>query len=148
MEKKITDFISGEVTYDRDGQYFWIDGSQMLAELRGWGRIQNMFPMSEEGQLAAGVFQDEIGQFIADAINEKLKPVEVPAVDAEKLAIGFAEWMDIDCIGNVNIIGTEWHEKYKLADKEWLYFGGENIDPEIKTTPDLLTMYLNEKQKG
>src|SRR5687767_3983894 len=42
-EPKITDFIQGIVSYDRDGQYFWVTmtngGVQMLGELRGWGHI-------------------------------------------------------------------------------------------------------------
>ena len=48
---KVKDFINGKVSYDKDGQYFWIHGSsneiQMLAELRGWGAIQNMFVKAE-----------------------------------------------------------------------------------------------------
>lgn len=77
---KISDFIKGKVTYDKfGGQYFWINnpdgGSQMLAEMRGWGAIQNMFK-DKKGVInedLAGKFQDEIGDWIADAINEKLK---------------------------------------------------------------------------
>lgn len=76
--KKITDFINGKVTYDKyGGQYFWINepdgGCQMLGEIRGWGRIQNMFPITKEGQEAAEKFQDEIGDFVAEAINEKIE---------------------------------------------------------------------------
>lgn len=74
---KITDFINGEVTYDKEGQYFWIkdnkEGLQMLAELRGWGHIQNMFPMTKEGQEEAAKYQDAVGDWIAEAINEKLE---------------------------------------------------------------------------
>lgn len=75
---KITDFISGKVEYDKfGGQFFWIKeskgGLQMLAEMRGWGRIQNMFPMTKEGQGNAVKYQDEIGDFIAEAINEKIE---------------------------------------------------------------------------
>lgn len=79
MSKKVTDFIEGKVNYDKfGGQYFWIKlkngGSQMLAELRGWGVIQNMY--SEKGKFdleTAGKFQDEVGDWIAEAINEKLE---------------------------------------------------------------------------
>jgi hypothetical protein len=81
---KITDFINGPVTYDKDGQYFWINipngGVQMLGELRGWGHIQNMKQFKMGGQPqgsidmeAAGKFQDEIGEFVAQAINEKIQ---------------------------------------------------------------------------
>jgi hypothetical protein len=76
---KVTDFINGPVTYDNEGQYFWVtspnDNMRMLGELRGWGSIQNMFKRSGgriDMELAAK-YQDEIGQWVADAINEKLK---------------------------------------------------------------------------
>ena len=74
---KIKDFINGKVSYDKQGQYFWIHGNsngmQMLGELRGWGYIQNMFVKNGKiNESQAGEFQDEIGRFIADAINEKM----------------------------------------------------------------------------
>lgn len=83
MEKlTVQDLINGEVLYDKwGGQYFWIQdskgGLQMLADMRmrGWGHIQNMFK-DKNGNIdseAAAKFQDEIGEWIADAINEKLK---------------------------------------------------------------------------
>lgn len=73
----IKDFIQGKVTYDNEGQYFWAEqkngGVQMLGELRGWGHIQNMFVLKGKYDLElAGKFQDELGQFVADAINEKI----------------------------------------------------------------------------
>ncbi len=80
ITKKITDLINGKVTYDKfGGQYFWIaepgGGSQMLAEMRGWGHIQNMFKLTggKIDEEAAGKFQDEVGHFIAAAINEKIQ---------------------------------------------------------------------------
>ena len=76
---KITDFINGEVFYDNQDQEIFIKtpdgGIQKFLELRGWGKIQNMF-MNNKGQVdlkSAGDFQDEIGKFVEDAINEKLK---------------------------------------------------------------------------
>ena len=78
---KVTDLINGKVTYDKfGGQYFWINetkgGCQMLAEMRGWGHIQNMFPITKEGQEAAANYQDEIGDWIAEAINEKIERMQ------------------------------------------------------------------------
>jgi hypothetical protein len=75
---QVTDFINGEVSYDREGQYFWVHGNsngiQMLAELRGWGAIQNMFVKSGKIDMKqAALFQDEVGEFIAAAINEKIE---------------------------------------------------------------------------
>ena len=76
----ITDFINGKVTYDKyGGQYFWIVGPkgelQMLAEMRGWGAIQNLFINKDKTVDfdAASSFQDKIGEWIAEAINEKIE---------------------------------------------------------------------------
>ena len=75
MDKtKLTAYINGKVTYDDEGQYLWInspDGLQMLGEVRGWGHIQNMEEFKGDLKLACK-FQDRVGQFVADAINEKI----------------------------------------------------------------------------
>lgn len=77
--KKITDFINGKIIYDKEGQDLWIKnkggGIQRLADLRGWGAIQNLFKM-KNGLIdleAATKFQDEIGEWIATALNEKIE---------------------------------------------------------------------------
>jgi hypothetical protein len=80
----------GHAKYDEwGGGYIWgnsEEGNQMIAQIddfpdktyevvnkvlsiRGWGAIQNMFPSIEDAE----VFQNELGRFIADAINEKLE---------------------------------------------------------------------------
>ena len=77
---EIKDFINGKVTYDKfGGQYFWVHepdgGSQMLGEMRGWGHIQNMF-RTKKGKIdedAAAEYQDKLGDWIAEAINEKME---------------------------------------------------------------------------
>jgi len=90
--KEIKDFI-GHAKYDEwGGGYIWgfdkpipnkKSTAQMIAQInkpeeikineilsiRGWGAIQNMFPTITDAEQ----FQDELGRFIADAINEKLK---------------------------------------------------------------------------
>ena len=63
-----------DVYYDEFGHYLWSKqssdgGSQMIGEVRGWGALQNEFNTMEE----ASKFQDEVGKFIADAINEKVQ---------------------------------------------------------------------------
>ena len=91
-EKQIKKFIGEKAVYDPyGGTYIWgvnkIDGHQMLAEidcptakertmlndgiasLRGWGAIQHMFKNVED----AKKFQDDLGKFVAEAINEKLE---------------------------------------------------------------------------
>jgi len=66
-QPQITDFINGPVTYDENGGgYFWVNsynGIQMLGEIRGWGHIQHKF-------------QDDLGKFIAEAINEKVEKLK------------------------------------------------------------------------
>jgi len=49
------------------------EGLQMLLDVRGWGAIQNMFPT----HLEAAMFQDQLGQFVVDAINEKIEREKV-----------------------------------------------------------------------
>jgi hypothetical protein len=41
----------------------------MVANIRGWGRIQNEFKTEAE----AADFQDKVGKFIVEAIREKIK---------------------------------------------------------------------------
>ena len=90
--KEIKTFIGDSVKYDEwGGGYLWgVDnkGINMIAEvespdepdmikdgispvvsIRGWGAIQHLFKTHKE----AKAFQDELGMFIQDAINEKLK---------------------------------------------------------------------------
>jgi hypothetical protein len=61
------------VQYDKYGTHIWNveqnDGMQMIADIRGWGAIQNLFKTEEE----ASRFQDDVGEFIAQAIREKVE---------------------------------------------------------------------------
>jgi hypothetical protein len=61
-----------DVYYDQWGQYLWAkhdDGNQLIGEVRGWGALQNEF----KTEIETAVFQDEVGKFIAEAINEKVQ---------------------------------------------------------------------------
>ncbi len=61
-----------DVYYDQWGQYLWAkhdDGNQLIGEVRGWGALQNEF----KTEIETAVFQDEVGKFIAEAINEKIQ---------------------------------------------------------------------------
>ena len=62
-----------DIYYDDYGQYLWSKqdedgGSQIIGEVRGWGAIQQLFKTHKE----CAEFQDKVGKFIADAINEKV----------------------------------------------------------------------------
>ena len=92
--KEIKQFIGKSVRYDEyGGGYIWgtdkNNGDQMIAQveelplngdntqdtplvsIRGWGAIQHLFKSYEEAE----AFQNELGIFIQNAINEKLKTI-------------------------------------------------------------------------
>ena len=69
---KPEDFIGPKVYYDDHGQMIFSDrgekkGVQLIADIRGWGAIQNL-PIENPDK-----FQESVGEWIADAINEKLQ---------------------------------------------------------------------------
>lgn len=66
----LKEFI-GKASYNPESQQIFGIGfnEQLLCDIRGWGAIQYMFKTHEDGMR----FQDTIGQFIADAINEKIE---------------------------------------------------------------------------
>lgn len=73
----IKDWFRNEVQYDNDGTQIWAiektkDAHYMhhVADVRGWGEIQNLFNLDMD---KAAEFQDKVGKFIAEAINEKLE---------------------------------------------------------------------------
>jgi len=61
-----------DVYYDEYGTIIWNKeqdgGNQLVAEIRGWGRLQNEFSTQEQAEK----FQDEVGEFIVQAIKEKI----------------------------------------------------------------------------
>lgn len=76
------------VYYDEFGTHIWNEekdgGSQLVVDVRGWGRIQNEFELpKEKGESdidhkrrmtqAAAKFQDSVGNFIVEAIKEKIQ---------------------------------------------------------------------------
>tara|TARA_R110001592_G_scaffold153282_3_gene381576 strand:- start:434 stop:676 length:243 start_codon:yes stop_codon:yes gene_type:complete len=66
-------YFKNKVTYDPrygTGVFTKCDksGDRLIANIRGWGFIQYEFKTEKE----AGEFQDSVGQFIVDAINEKI----------------------------------------------------------------------------
>ncbi len=57
--------IKYPIKFEERGGYFFDGGGNMIAQVRGWGRISYMKNPHFK--------QDEVGRFIAAAINEKLK---------------------------------------------------------------------------
>ena len=69
---KINEWLS-DVYYDEWGTHIWNrvdgEGSQLVADIRGWGSLHHLFETSEEAE----AFQDEVGKFIVEAIREKIE---------------------------------------------------------------------------
>ena len=73
-DMKPQDFIGKKATYFEDGTQIFGENEkgelQMILDLRGWGAIQNLFKGNAQ---KASDFQDELGAWFVDAINEKLE---------------------------------------------------------------------------
>ena len=79
MKHTVESFIGSKAEFDKGGSGFIFGvnekgGMQMIGEVRGWGAIQNMFDTETEAE----EFQDELGKWIADAINQKLNKTTTP----------------------------------------------------------------------
>ena len=58
-----------DVKYDKDGgPYIWNSDGEMVCSIRGWGTLQYKFSSGLETEQ----FQGKVGEFIAQAIREKL----------------------------------------------------------------------------
>lgn len=73
MEKEIKEYLAGIYFDEGSGMFFSKDGNH-VADVRGWGKIQNMFLNADKSinYEKAEQFQDQLGKWIADAINQKL----------------------------------------------------------------------------
>ena len=76
---KVTDFIGVKAIYKDFGKCICAvnkdGGYQKIVDLRGWGAIQSLFK-TKKGLVdkeKAASFQDELGRWLVDAINEKLE---------------------------------------------------------------------------
>jgi hypothetical protein len=95
----VTDFLGHTALYVKEGQMIFAKTGtelQPLLDLRGWGAIQQLFKTQED----AAAFQDQLGEWVADAINRKLNPM--PATDFSKYAQHLPEcntmqdWLEAD----------------------------------------------------
>jgi len=77
--------VLADVHYDNLGTCIWNrekdGGNQMIADIRGWGAIQNEFKTNEEAEK----FQDEVGEFITQAIKEKLAKLPQQEISDEEI---------------------------------------------------------------
>lgn len=64
MSKHALARIVYPVRYDSNGTYIWDANDKMIADVRGWGWMQKLKNPEQ--------IQDDIGEFIAQAVNEKL----------------------------------------------------------------------------
>ena len=73
MKKEIIDFI-GSANYQGDdlGTYIWANRPDGSREIIGVVYGYNTDTEKNEGKEVAELFQDELGKFIAEAINEKI----------------------------------------------------------------------------
>jgi len=84
----IREYIGGSVVYDNTGTLIWGRKGdeevnlQRVLDIRGWGAIQNLFKDDDGGIhfTRAASFQDKLGNWIAEAINEKLARERAPEV--------------------------------------------------------------------
>jgi len=78
-ENQIRDFIGNYVWYDHERIWGGTPSdARLLADIRGWGAIQNLFK-AKDGSVdfdKAIEFQDALGAWMADAIQQKLTTTE------------------------------------------------------------------------
>ena len=72
----IQEWFRDGVQYDSEGTQIWAEERTKdavylhhVADIRGWGEMQNLFKLDMN---KAAALQDEVGKFVAEAINEKL----------------------------------------------------------------------------
>jgi hypothetical protein len=72
----IQEWFRDGVRYNSEGTQIWAEEKtedavylHHVVDIRGWGEIQNLFNLDQK---KAAEFQDEVGKFVAEAINEKL----------------------------------------------------------------------------
>lgn len=75
---KIEDYLEGNLQYDKENQVILCvkpdNSSNLVAEIRGWGNIKDLFIKDGKfDNFAAIEFQDSIGNFVCEAIKEKLQ---------------------------------------------------------------------------
>jgi DNA-directed RNA polymerase alpha subunit len=96
MSKEIIDFI-GTANYQGDdlGTYIWGNREDGTREIIGVVYGYNTDTEKKEGKAVAELFQDELGNFIAEAINEK--------IERGRLFDENCRFQNFDCSFNFNL---------------------------------------------
>lgn len=101
-----------DVYYDEWGNCIWSkqkDGdNNMIADIRGWGVLQYKFKTVEEAEK----FHDKVGEFITQAIKEKLSQLpqqEISDIQIKKAAIGMGIASSIAT--TYFIEGAQWYRR-------------------------------------
>lgn len=75
----LQEYLKGTIYYIAEGQMILCEkkdnnNSHILdvSSVRGWGEIQHLFKTSKEAE----DFQDSLGEFITEAIKEKIKTLK------------------------------------------------------------------------
>ncbi len=84
--EKIKEYVA-ECSYDPSGQMIWTKERKHLCDIRGWGNLQNKFSTEDE----AATFQDGIGLFIQQAINER---AALRVAEAKPQSISIEEFIE------------------------------------------------------
>ncbi len=77
----VEEYLKGAILYEKEGQIIFVhkenDELIQLCDIRGWGHIQHLFVKEGKSKnidfASAMSFQDQVGEFIKEAIEEKLK---------------------------------------------------------------------------
>lgn len=130
-EDKIREYLQG-IEYDPENRTLTADeGDNHVANIRGWSSIRKLFATDQE----AGEFQDEMGKWIADAINQKLgneADSPAPEIWRENIPIGsfefFCKGMDSDTpIPQLPAVGyVDASNIYPTSKGHWAANGGES----------------------
>jgi len=146
MNEKLKNYLS-DLHYSENVTAILDVSNQKVLDIRGWGRIIYMFEEYEEGE----AFQNEVGKFVLDAINEKLNN-ELSKINTDVLAedqisketnspIGSVHWYRT-ILGSTKRIGE--FLKYKTPPEKELRSWGETLEILSK---EMLSNYDKINQK-
>lgn len=138
----ISDFI-GTARYNHEDQCILSQANGHIAGLLGWGTIQRMFHEWKE----ADNFTRSLGQFIADAINEKIEREKNPGQVSDGYHT-FAELYEFRKVYNAALF-NEWarqglyevHKSWRHHDGDWCFGGGWFIVVAILPTGQISNHY-------